>query len=52
MKIWGRHTPNGYELLQDDRVVRTYTREQAIADSKLQSAIKRNSGFEKIEGVA
>lgn len=41
-RIEGRRTDTGYELVQGDRVIQTWTKEEAEADDKLQGAIKRN----------
>lgn len=48
MRIEGRRTEQGYELIQRDRVIQAWTLEEAKADPKLAAAIKRN-GWQPIE---
>ena len=48
MRIEGRNVPGGY-VVEHEGVLRRYTREEALADPKLQAAIKRN-GWEPVNG--
>jgi hypothetical protein len=42
MRVEGRNTAEGYEIVQGGVVRQSYTREAAHADAKLKSAIVRN----------
>lgn len=46
MRIEGRNEGDGY-VVAHEGVLRRYTREEALADTKLQAAIKRN-GWEPV----
>lgn len=41
MRIEGRNIPGGY-VVEHEGELKRYTREEALADQKLQAAIKRN----------
>jgi hypothetical protein len=48
MRVEGRNVPGGY-VVEHAGEMKRFTRDEALADTKLQAAIKRN-GWEKIDG--
>jgi predicted ABC-type ATPase len=48
MRVEGRSEAGGY-VVAHDGVMKRYTRDEALADTKLQAAIKRN-GWEPVNG--